>query len=360
MGLESLIPPRQKDLGIEQAKKPSSPPIAGVSSTADSSVSSPGSEFKTASIASQAPNISSEDSAWPHKEEPPRFPKYTESFRDKFNTPNVPPRPTSDPHHPLPIFHIEVEKIKPNPYQPRKQFDEYGLRELAQSIREFGVIQPIVVSKITRESERGADVEYELLAGERRLMAAKLAGLPRIPAIVRNVDVKNRHEKLELALIENLQRHDLNPVDEARAYARLNEEFGLTQREIALRVGKSREVVANTMRFLGLSRETQDALALGKINQTQARSLLGIENIEARNRRFVEFIGNRSEAPVRKIHAGAGNQALPTPEEKFLERQLEEKLGAPVKIVRSAKGGKIIITFYSDEEKSGVLKNILG
>src|ERR1051325_3504330 len=189
------------------------------------------------------------------------------------------------------IYQIEIEKIKPNPFQPRRHFDEVSLQELAQSIREFGVIQPIVVSKIIKETERGTEVEYQLIAGERRLMASKLLGLERVPAIVKKVD--EHRIKLELALIENVQRSDLNAIEEAKAYARLQDEFGLAQREIAARVGKSREVVANTLRLLNLPQNIQEAVRLGKINQSQARTLLGIENVEEQNRIFESLLTHR-------------------------------------------------------------------
>src|SRR3989344_2436305 len=148
-----------------------------------------------------------------------------------------------------PIFHIEVEKIKPNPHQPRKHFDETALRELSASIAEHGILQPLVVSKIETVTERGRDVEYQLIAGERRLLASKMLGLPRVPVIVKHTN--EEREKLELAVVENLQRANLDPIETARAYAKLQDHFGLTQREVAVRLGKSREVVANAMRLLG-------------------------------------------------------------------------------------------------------------
>ncbi len=166
----------------------------------------------------------------------------THSFEKK-HTANAAPKQES-------IFHIEVEKIVPNPYQPRKVFNAEEIQELADSIKEFGVLQPISVSKVVKETSSGTRVEYQLVAGERRLKAAKLAGLPRVPAIIRKGDTPKM--KLELALIENIQRSNLNPLESARGYARLQDEFNLTQKDIAARVGKSRETVANTMRLLNL------------------------------------------------------------------------------------------------------------
>src|SRR3989338_8615740 len=145
------------------------------------------------------------------------------------------------PKAPDPIFHIEADKIKPNPFQPRRDFDEESLKELGSSIREFGILHPIVVTKHEIETDHGTDVEYHLISGERRWRASKMVGLERIPAIIRAMP--SERERLEMAIIENIQREDLNPIETARAYAKLQDQFGLTQREVAVRVGKSREVV---------------------------------------------------------------------------------------------------------------------
>ncbi len=142
---------------------------------------------------------------------------------------------------------IEVEKIKPNPYQPRKHFDNESLKELAESIREYGILQPLIVSRVEKETEFGRAVEYQLIAGERRLRAAQLLGLERVPAIIR--PSLEERQKLEAAIIENIQRSDLNPLETARGFAKLADEFGLPQREIADRIGKSRAYVANMLRL---------------------------------------------------------------------------------------------------------------
>ncbi|HMB17599.1 MAG TPA: ParB/RepB/Spo0J family partition protein, partial [Candidatus Paceibacterota bacterium] len=162
------------------------------------------------------------------------------------------------------VFQIEVDKIKPNPFQPRKEYDPQGLKELAQSIREVGIIQPLVVSRIEEEVENGTKVHYQLISGERRLRASKMIGLKTVPAVVRREEVKQ--DKLSMALIENIQRSDLNPIETARAYSRLQDQFSLTQREIATRVGKSRESVSNTLRLLNLPTDIQNALSQGKLN----------------------------------------------------------------------------------------------
>src|SRR3989338_2163938 len=147
------------------------------------------------------------------------------------------------------VYNVEIHKIRPNANKPRQAFDQSALQELAGSIKKYGVLQPIVVSKVSHETDRGMEVEYEIIAGERRWRAAKLAGLPHIPVIVRD-DLDESRMRLEVALVENLQRKDLNVLEEADAYARLASEFSLTQKQIAEKVGKSREVVANAMRVM--------------------------------------------------------------------------------------------------------------
>ncbi|MEK7635556.1 MAG: ParB/RepB/Spo0J family partition protein [Patescibacteria group bacterium] len=268
------------------------------------------------------------------------------------------------------VFLIEVEKIKPNPFQPRKHFDEESLKELAASIREFGIIQPIIISKIEHEVEDGTKVEYQLIAGERRLMAAKMIGMERVPAIVRRVSQKA--EQMELAIVENLQRANLNPVETARAYARLQDEFGLTQREIASRLGKSRESIANNLRILNLPSEIQDAVVKNQINESQARLLLAIDDMAQQMAIFNELIKNNLSvrelrgrikvmASGAKPSETASKPAATNPEIFHFQEQLTELLGAPVKIdppTGGDKGGKIVISFYSPEEIQGIIQKL--
>ncbi len=254
------------------------------------------------------------------------------------------------------VFQIETEKINPNPFQPRRDFDPASVEELAASIREFGLIQPLVVSKVTIENEFGTAVEYQLIAGERRLMAAKMLGLERVPAIVKKVD--EHRAKLEMALIENIQRRDLNPLEEAKAYARLQDEFGLVQREIAARVGKSREVVANTLRLLNLPFPVQEALASGAINESQARTLLTVQNPEEQNRIFQNLLEDKLS--VRELRTQTRRPATTDSESRFWENRLEEKLGAPVKIKKYQGRGRMVVHFHSEEEWQGILDKILG
>lgn len=269
-----------------------------------------------------------------------------------------------------PIFHIEVEKIKPNPFQPRRDFNQESLKELSDSIREFGILQPLVVSKVEKETPTGADVEYQLIAGERRLMAAKMIGWERVPVIVRSIDEKK--ERLELAIIENVQRADLNPLETARAYARLQEEFRLTQREVAQRIGKSRETVANTLRLLDLPAFIQDALAQNKISESHARALLAVSDAVQQTTLFNDLVkSNLSVRELRrKILEATGvqppsdvdseiNQGKSDPESELLSTRLEEALGTRVRIRKTGERGKIMIQFFSREELENILSKII-
>lgn len=266
----------------------------------------------------------------------------------------------------LSIFQIETEKIAPNPHQPRKDFDEENLKELAQSIREFGILQPLVVTKVERETPNGIQVSYELIAGERRLKAAKSLGLPRVPAIIRTVDTER--DRLEMAVIENIQRENLNPIEMARAFARLQDEFRLTQREIASRLGKSREVVANTLRLLDLPSYIQEAVSKGEVSESHARLLLAVTDPEAQEKLFRDLLDRHfttrelrvriaARKPVEPAPPSLQQQTL-SPEFLALEEKLSVELGTPVKIAQSENGGKITILFYSPEELKGILNRL--
>lgn len=259
------------------------------------------------------------------------------------------------------IFQIEVDKIKPNPFQPRRNFDEDALKDLASSIREFGVLQPLVVTKNIKDTPTGTSVEYELIAGERRLLASKLAGLERVPVIIKT-SADNR-DKLELAIIENLQRENLNPIETARAFSKLQDEYGMTQREIASRLGKSREVVANSMRLLSLPTYIQESVSQGKIGESQARLLLSISNLDNQQRIFEDLLKNNLSVRELKNRIVSTNTRLNAierysnidPEIKYLEETLSELLGTKVKVDKNGETGKITISFSSAEE----LKNII-
>ncbi|HRY82823.1 MAG TPA: ParB/RepB/Spo0J family partition protein [Candidatus Moranbacteria bacterium] len=249
------------------------------------------------------------------------------------------------------IVEIEISSIIPNPQQPRKFFDEAKLNELADSIKEHGIIQPIVVSKVGGQ--------FEIIAGERRFQAAKIAGLLKVPAIIRETDDQ---QKLELAIVENIQRQDLNLIEEAKSYIKLTNEFGLTQDEVAKKLGKSRSAVANKIRLLNLPIEIQKALTEGKITEGHAKLLLAIPNPE-KQRAFYELIikngltVRQTEDKTKEVSVRTHKRNIAVdPEIKSLEDELTGVLGTKVKIKKSGGGGQIVIEYYSKEE----LDNILG
>ncbi|MFA5872280.1 MAG: ParB/RepB/Spo0J family partition protein [Parcubacteria group bacterium] len=248
------------------------------------------------------------------------------------------------------FLEVSIGKIAANPQQPRHDFDEKELQQLSDSIKEHGILQPLVVAKIAPD-------QYELVAGERRLKASKMAGLTMVPVIVR--EEAGEREKLELALVENIQRHDLNVLEEARAYKKLMEEFDLTQEEIAEKVGKSRSVVANRIRLLSLPIEIQRALSEGKISEGHARSILAVENPEKQRALFELILKDnltvrQVEDKVREVTVSThkrrmgGGQIDPALKEK--EDQIAASLGTKVTIKKSGGGGKIIVDYYSAEE----------
>lgn len=255
------------------------------------------------------------------------------------------------------IFWIEVDKIKPNPFQPRREFDEAKLNDLARSIRQYGVIQPLTVTRreFTKD-DGGIGVEYELVAGERRLRASKLAGIAQVPAIIQD-DFLDDKTKLEIAIIENLQREDLNAVDRAKAFERLVKEFGFKHTQIAEKVGKSREYVSNTLRLLMMPEEMQQALSDGKITEGHARPLLMlVDRPEEQNTLFREIMLKRltvrdSESIARRIANDRvrKKEYLYSPEVLEMEKQLTEALGTRVVIEVKEHGGKLAIDFMGEE-----------
>ena len=263
------------------------------------------------------------------------------------------------------IFWIEVEKIKPNPYQPRKEFDEKHLHDLADSIRQYGVLQPIVVTRneIPRD-DGGLDVEYELVAGERRLRASKLAGVARIPATIQANTMTSR-EKLEVAIIENLQREDLNPVDRALSFSRLVNEFSLKHIEIAKKVGKSREYVSNSLRLLVLPEDILAALSAGKITEGHARPLMMLgDRKEEQGTLYKEILMKKltvreAEQIARHIaHDKVRKKAAPDPEMDRIEKEFAESLGTRVSIERKHVGGKLVIDFFSSDDLRALLDKV--
>jgi ParB family chromosome partitioning protein len=283
------------------------------------------------------------------------------------NTPTPKPQPKPPVNSESSVYQIEVNKIKPNPHQPRKDFNEESLNELAASIRELGVIQPLIVSKVETETDLGTQVEYQLIAGERRLKASKIAGLERVPAIVRRII--DEKDKLEIAIVENVQRSDLNPIESARSYAKLQEEFGLTQREVAARVGKSRETISNILRLLNLPSYIQDAISAKKISDSQGRLLLAVSDSQQQQNLFNEI--TRNNLSVRELKNRIGNlrrstsnnaqssSSVQNPEFAIFEERLQEVLGTKVSLQKTTDGGKIMISFFSPEEFQSIINQIL-
>ncbi|HWP58908.1 MAG TPA: ParB/RepB/Spo0J family partition protein [Candidatus Acidoferrales bacterium] len=253
---------------------------------------------------------------------------------------------------------VETDKIVPNPFQPRVAFDEAKLDELAASIRESGMLQPLLL--------RRAGDRYELVAGERRWRAAIRAGLKQVPAVVKSVDER---DLLALALIENLQREDLNPIEEARAFRRLQEEFGLKQEEISQRVGRSRPAVANSLRLLLLPEEVQNEVALGRLPAGQARALLALEKealmIAAAREVIAKGLSTReTENHVRRLKLNRRRRKEASaldPDLQSLVENLQRSLGTKVRLTHHAKTGKgkLEIEYYSTSDLDRISRKIL-
>jgi ParB family chromosome partitioning protein len=259
---------------------------------------------------------------------------------------------------------LDIDLIAPNPEQPRTNFEPEQLRELADSIREHGIIQPLVVS-------RDEDGGYRLIAGERRLQAARLAGLEKVPVVIREA---SGTDLLELALIENIQRADLNAIEEAMAYRRLTEEYGLTQEDAARRVGKSRVAVANALRLLQLESEIRRSLVAGEITEGHARALLGLPEGRGRMNAWRQVVQRKltvreTEALVRRALAETSADAGGTPASVSsrrdpgladIESRLRRRLSTRVTVTRARKGAKIAIECFSAEEFDSVVQQLLG
>ncbi|MBN1885445.1 MAG: ParB/RepB/Spo0J family partition protein [Candidatus Krumholzibacteriota bacterium] len=248
------------------------------------------------------------------------------------------------------IIEIEIDRIDPNPHQPRNAFDDGHLRELADSIGRFGVLQPVVVR---RSGDR-----YQLVVGERRFRASRLAGKTTIPAIVRRIE---DDDSLKLALLENLQREDLNPIEEARGYQALQDEHGLTAREIADILGKDRSTVSNTLRLLKLPDEVVGMLADGKLTAGHARAILAVEGaerqIELARRVVEEGITVREVERERPRKTRRGRKRAPIdPQLRAVEERLEMRLGTRVRVTPRRRGGIVSIEYYSDEELERLLE----
>ena len=242
-----------------------------------------------------------------------------------------------------------IDEISPNHLQPRNYFDDKKLNDLMTSIKEHGVLQPVVVQKV--------DSGFELIVGERRWRASKKLGLKKIPAIIREV---NDEQSLEIAIIENIHRQDLNPIEEAEAYARLSNEFALTQEMVAKKVGKSRAAVANILRLLKLSRNIKEDLISEKISMGHARALLGLEESKQMETLRNEIIKQdltvrQTESRVNKLKKGVLDKPIKQKINKDiftkdLEKDLARRLGTKVNILPKKNGGKLIVAYYSDDD----------
>ena len=268
------------------------------------------------------------------------------------------------PVAPAGVDEIDIDLIVPNPLQPRVAFNEESLAELVESVKEHGIIQPLLVSASKAEGV------YQLVAGERRLRAARQAGLARVPVVIKDVASS---ELLELALVENLQREDLNVLEAAQAFRRLSEEFGMTQEQIAARVGKSRAAVSNAMRLLALSDEIKASLATGEISEGHGRALLGIEDEAARRHSWQQVIERgltvrQTEKLARLPGKGAATadgietsdrRPATDPEIAALEERLRATVGTKVDLRRRKNGqGRLVLHFYSDEELESLLARL--
>lgn len=264
------------------------------------------------------------------------------------------------------IFWVDVDKIDPNPYQPRRDFNEEGLRDLAESIRQYGVLQPLTVTRNEEtKDDGGLKVYYELIAGERRLRAAKMANLSQVPVTIRD-EKEDAEVKLELAIIENLQREDLNPIERAEAFNQLSEEFDFTHKEIAEKIGKSREYVSNSMRLLKLPEKIKQAVIAGKITEGHTRPIMMLrDKPEKQQQLFKEVV--RKELTVRETEERARRDAQDKvrkkknkidPETKALEEELSDTLGTRVTIEKDKEGGKLVIDFFSDEDLEGLIEMV--
>lgn len=250
------------------------------------------------------------------------------------------------------IWLVPVSEITPDPKQPRRYFKQEELQELADSIKEHGVLQPLLVSELT-------DGGYQLIAGERRWRASQLAEQATVPVIVKQMADQ---ERLEVALIENVQRADLNPIEEGFAYKRLVEEFGLTQEAVAQKVGKSRPAVANAIRLLGLPEEVQNALITGKVSTGQARALLTLNDKQQQLDMLASMLGEK--ITVRQLEQQVQKQAPKTvrkdPNLLYVEEQLRAVLGTKVQVSSKGEQGAITINYYSKEELKDLIKKITG
>ena len=364
-GLSSLIPNNQKkpdaSVNVSEEKEDALPVLDSKASPfgvkmaplqkspatfpAKGSVSAPTPQPTPSSKAlplNEQPSISSPVFSLPRQEVPEVSPAASQSVRDSAVGTGT-------------ALSVPIEKVVPNPHQPRIQFSEEKLMELAQSIKEHGILQPLIVTRVGEN--------FELIAGERRLQAAKIVGLAEVPVMLREAE---NQEKFELAIIENIQRHDLNPIEEARAYERLSKEFELSQESIAKKMGRSRSAIANTMRLLQLPVDIQRAVADDKISEGHAKALLAIENPEKQRALFDLIVQQgltvrETETKSREISTKPPRKTLSKdPEVEARESTLSEIFGTKVRIAKTGVGGMIRIDYFSDEEFRNIFSKLTG
>src|SRR5438270_3181415 len=266
------------------------------------------------------------------------------------------PQRESPPHAPG-MLELALDQIAPNPYQPRKTFNEASIDELARSVKQHGIVQPLVVTR--------AGDKFKLIAGERRYRAAQKAGLTSVPVVVK--EMMGAGDALEIALIENIQREDLNPIEEAQAYHQLHEEFGLTQEEISKRVGKERSTVANFLRLLKLPDSVKKLLASGQLSMGHARALLAVESMKKQEQLAERVV--RKNLNVRQTEMLASVSAPKSAEKKEKEKdvftrdaedKLQRTLRTKVEIDRRRRGGVIHIRYGSEDELIRVVDELMG
>ena len=261
------------------------------------------------------------------------------------------------------VFYVETNKIKPDPKQPRRDFDEAALAELASSIRKYGILQPLLVTKEEKSSQRGLDVEYVIVAGERRWRAARLANLPQVPVIVKDSMTEDK-TRLEISLIENLQREDLNLIEEAQAFSRLHKDFGYSHDEIARRLGRSRPAISNAIRLLGLPSDMQESLRAGRINFTQARALLAFTDPSKQKEVYKQILAGEITSTMdlgREAPRISGNNRENSSSRRFeeLEGNLAKKLGGKITITHGGKGVTFTAKLAAIEDLNKLVKLIL-
>lgn len=254
------------------------------------------------------------------------------------------------------IIEVDVNKIVPNPHQPRQNFEEDLLQELARSIKKYGILQPLILAK-SKENE------YQVLAGERRLKASRLIGLKKVPAIVRSA---SEQQKLELALVENVQRKDLNPIEEAYSFQKLIDEFSLTQDNVAEKVGKNRSWISNHLRLIKLPKEIQEALSEERITMGHAKAILALREEKLQKELFNKIVNEKfsvrqTEGQVKKVKVKSHSRKVKIKNAEIvgLEEKLKEALSTKTEIRKRGKKGQIIIEFYSEEELRNLVDKII-